>query len=205
MTLEEYIEKQVLPLYDAFDPAHQRNHAHMVIERSLALATHYPQVRSEVILAAAAFHDVGLCEGREMHHMASGQIVRSTPQLHEWFNPEEIETIAQAAEDHRASSSSKPRSLVGCIVAEADRLIDPHTIVTRCIQYGLSHYPHLSREAHYERMRSHILSKYGEGGYLHLLLPESPNAQALQELRSMLRDEEALKAMFTPIFNQLTK
>ncbi len=54
---------------------------------------------------------------------------------------EEIETVAQAAEDHRASSDHDPRSIYGRIVAEADRLIDPVTIIRRTIQYVLSHYP----------------------------------------------------------------
>ena len=36
-----YIKQEILPRYDHFDAAHQRNHADEVIERSLALAKHY--------------------------------------------------------------------------------------------------------------------------------------------------------------------
>ncbi len=35
----------------------------------------------------------------------------------------------------------KPRSIYGMIVADADRMIDPETIVRRTVQYGLANYP----------------------------------------------------------------
>ena len=38
MTLEQYIEQQILPQYDAFDGGHKRDHAQMVIDESLKLA-----------------------------------------------------------------------------------------------------------------------------------------------------------------------
>ena len=39
--LIQYIEQEILPCYDQFDAAHQRNHAEEVITRSLALAEYY--------------------------------------------------------------------------------------------------------------------------------------------------------------------
>ena len=39
--LKSYIKQDILPLYDHFDAAHQRNHAEEVITRSLALAELY--------------------------------------------------------------------------------------------------------------------------------------------------------------------
>ena len=202
MTLDTYIQQSILPRYDCFDPAHQRAHALSVIRRSLDLASHYPTVRTDMALAAAAFHDLGLCEGRELHHLASGRMVRSDSCLPQWFTPEEIETIAQAAEDHRASSGQTPRSLLGMIVAEADRQIDEDIILRRCIQYGISHFPQLSEEEHYLRVKAHLTEKYGEGGYLHLLLPESPNARPLEALRALLHDEAELHKRFVPIFRE---
>lgn len=37
-SLRNYIETNILPLYDGFDAAHQRNHVDMVIEQSMAIA-----------------------------------------------------------------------------------------------------------------------------------------------------------------------
>lgn len=115
---------------------------------------------------------------------------------------EQIETIAQAAEDHRASSDHEPRSIYGRIVAEADRQIIPETVIRRTVQYGFSHYPELDREGHWRRMLDHLHEKYAEGGYLKLWIPESPNAQKLAELREIIRDESRLRSIFEEIYDE---
>jgi uncharacterized protein len=141
-------------------------------------------------------HDIGICEGREVHHLASGRIIRADRNLRRWFTEEEIETIAQAAEDHRASATARPRSLLGCIIAEADRDIEPETIVRRTVEYGLSHYPELDREGHWQRTLEHLHEKYAEGGYMKLWMDDSPNAAPLKELRELIKDEPRLRKLF---------
>ena len=126
-SLTLFLEEEIIPRYAGFDKAHQEDHARAVVARALELAAFYP-VKKELVYAAAACHDLGLAVDRKTHHLHSGRIIREMPELRRWFTEEEIETIAQAAEDHRASSDHAPRSLYGRIVAEADRLIDPVTI-----------------------------------------------------------------------------
>ena len=199
-TLIEYIERGILPRYAFFDAAHQRNHAEEVIMRSLVLAKHY-DVDENMVYAIAAYHDTGLCEGRDTHHLVSGRIIREDKKLRNWFDEVQIETIAQAAEDHRASSGHEPRSIYGRIVAEADRFIDADTILRRTVQFGLDNYPELDAEAHFQRMMSHLREKYGRGGYLHLWFEDSPNARRLRELQDTIDDEAALRRRFNQIFN----
>ncbi len=193
--IKNYVERGILPRYDFFDAAHQRNHAEEVIARSLALAAHY-EVDMNMVYAIAAYHDTGLCEGRDTHHLVSGRIIREDKQLREWFSEEQIETMAQAAEDHRASSGHEPRSIYGKIVAEADRLITPEKVIRRTIQYGLDHYPELDHEGQYQRFRHHLMEKYSDTGYLRLWIPESDNATQLEKLRKIIRDETAMRAAF---------
>ena len=163
--LQTYIETEIIPRYHSFDKAHREDHARSVIRQALDLARYY-DVDPDIVYAAAAFHDTGLAVDRATHHLESGKIIRSDARLPEWFSPEEIECIAEAAEDHRASSKTEPRSIYGRIIAEADRLIDPMTIIRRTIQFGLSHYPELDLEGHWERTLEHLREKYGDGGYL---------------------------------------
>ena len=203
-SLVRFVEAEIIPRYAAFDKAHQEDHARQVIARALDLAAHYP-VDINLVYAAAACHDLGLAVDRKTHHLESGRIIRGMAELRRWFAEEEIETVAQAAEDHRASSDHDPRSIYGRIVAEADRLIDPVTIIRRTIQFGLSHYPELSREGHWERTLEHMLEKYGDQGYLKLWIPESPNAVQLEALRAIIRDETALRAHFERIFDEELK
>ena len=201
--LQHYVETEILPRYDAFDKAHRRPHVERVIRDALALAAHYP-VDRDMIYAAAAFHDTGLCADRATHHLVSGRIIRDDPALPRWFSPGQIEVIAQAAEDHRASLDHEPRSIYGRIIAEADRQIEPETIVRRTVQFGLGHYPELGREEHWRRTLDHLHEKYAEGGYLKLWIPESPNAGKLEELRALIADERRLRTLFDNIFTSET-
>ena len=201
-TLTEYIERDILPRYDHFDAAHQRDHADDVIKRSMALAEHY-DVIINMVYAIAAYHDTGLCEGRDTHHLASGRIIREDKKLREWFSEEQIETMAQAAEDHRASSNHEPRSIYGKIVAEADRLILPEKVIQRTIQYTRDHFPDYDKEQQYQRFREHMMEKYSDTGYLKLWIPESDNAVRLEELRKTIRDEKALRAAFEETFRTI--
>lgn len=203
-TLTLYIEEEVIPRYSSFDMAHREDHARSVIARALAMAVQYPEIDTEMLYTAAACHDLGLSVDRKTHHLESGKIIRADARLREWFTPQQIEVIAQAAEDHRASATTPPRSLYGRLVAEADRLIVPETVIQRTIQFGLSHYPELDKEAHWQRTLDHLHEKYAEGGYLHLLIPGSPNEKPLEELRAIIRDEPYLRKLFDRMFAEET-
>ena len=198
--LIEYVEQRIIPRYAAFDSAHREDHARAVIERALELSAHY-DVDINIVYAAAACHDLGLAVDRKTHHLESGRIIRSDATLAGILGPEGLEAAACAAEDHRASSETAPRSIYGRIVAEADRLIEPLTIIRRTVQYGLDHYPGLDKEGHWQRTLEHLKEKYGDGGYLKLWIPQSSNAARLEELRKIIRDEERLKRIFEKIWN----
>ncbi len=193
--LVAYIEREIIPRYDHFDQAHRRDHVMMVIQQSLDIASKL-DVDMDMVYTIAAYHDTGLCEGREHHHEVSARIIKADDALRKWFTKEQIQTMADAAEDHRASAKQAPRTIYGRIVAEADRFIDPVTIVRRTIQYGLDHYPELSREEQYQRMVTHLKEKYGRNGYLKLWFPDSPNAERLERLHDLIDDEAQLRKLF---------
>lgn len=217
-TLEKYIFEEIVPRYASFDAAHKEDHALTVISQALELldgrdswvaeqAAVEPlwltAVDRAMLLTAAACHDLGLVNGRERHHLDSGIIIRADQRLREWFTEEQIEVIAQAAEDHRASGKGAPRSIYGMLIAEADRVIDRETIIRRTIQFGLKHYPDLCREGQMERAREHLVEKYGRGGYLRLWIPWSSNASRLNALQDLIADPEALTSTIDMIFNKL--
>lgn len=202
--LKQYIEQEILPRYDHFDSAHRRDHAEQVMRESVRLAALHG-AREELAYTIAAYHDTGLVAGRELHHIHSGEIIRADQRLREWFTEEEIALMAEAAEDHRASSDHAPRTIYGQIVAEADRMIEPLMILRRTVQYGLTHYPSLTREEHYNRFLGHLLEKYAEGGYLRLWIADPEKEQRLGELRALIRDREQLRTTFEQLFQQETE
>jgi len=196
-----YVESSVIPAYASFDKGHQEAHARHVIGQAMELSRYY-DVDPEMVYVAAACHDLGLAEDRKTHHLVSGRMIREDAALRRWFSEEQVETIAQAAEDHRASSDHEPRSIYGRLVAEADRQIVPETVVRRTVQFGFSHYPELDREGHWQRTCDHLLEKYAERGYLRLWIPESPNSERLAELRGIIRDKARLRALFDRFYEE---
>ncbi len=200
-SLLQYIEEEIIPRYKAFDKAHRPDHVRTVIEQSMQLAEFY-NLNKEMVYTIAAYHDTGLIEGRENHHSASARIIREDSRLKKWFTPEQIEIMADAAEDHRASNKNEPRTIYGRIVAEADRIIDGDTIIRRTVQYGLSHYPELDHEGHFRRFMEHMREKYDSGGYLKLWIEESPNAERLRVFREQLKNPELIRAKFDACFRE---
>lgn len=200
--LRQYVESEILPQYTHFDAAHQLNHAQKVMAQSMELAGHYPELNLNMVYAISAYHDIGLCQGRELHHQVSAQMLRNDNHLIQWFSQQQIDTMAQAVEDHRASAQRSPRSLYGMIVAEADRDIQPLTILRRTVQYGLSHFPNLNREGQWLRTLEHLNEKYAPGGYLKLYIPQSRNVQQLNILHELIADKEQLRIRFDEIFDQ---
>lgn len=216
--LEKYIYEEVVPRYREFDDAHKEDHALTVIAQAMHLLSGreewlasqadvdtiwFADVDENMLLAAAACHDLGLVNGRDNHHKDSGVIIRSDSRLAQWFTPEQIEVIAQAAEDHRASGKGAPRSIYGMIVAEADRVIDGETIIRRTVQFGFKHYPDLDREGHIARTIAHLHEKYGRGGYLKLWIPWSENSVRLNALQDTIADPDAILHEVERIYDSL--
>ena len=172
-----------------------------MIEESLKLAMHY-EVDYSMVYIIAAYHDLGLYEGREFHHIASGKVLLADDTLRRWFTEEQLLQMKEAMEDHRASNKQAPRTIYGMIVAEADRIIDPEVTLRRTVQYGLSHYSEMDKEEQYARFRKHLTEKYAEGGYLKLWIPQSDNAGRLAELRQLIADEKKLCRVFNKIYEE---
>lgn len=201
--LREYIEQEIIPQYARFDKAHRTDHVLKVMEESMELAQYY-DVNHLMVYVVAAYHDLGLCEGRELHQLVSGKILLADETLKQWFTEEQRMTMKEAVEDHRASNKQAPRSIYGKIVAEADRMIDPGITLRRTVQYGLSNYPGLDKAEQYARFLEHLNNKYAEGGYLKLWIPQSANARRLEKLRQLIANKEELHKVFENIYSEET-
>lgn len=203
LDLMEFVETQILPRYNAFDKAHNLAHVNGVISRSLTLAKKLG-ADGNMAYAIAAYHDLGLEGPRAIHHLTSGKIVQSDARLKRWFSAEQIRVIKEAVEDHRASASHAPRSIYGKIVAEADRDLDPESVFRRTIQFGLNHYPEKNQEGHWQRFLEHMQQKYSSHGYIKLWITNSPNAEKLQAIRSLIDAPEELRKVFDRLYAEET-
>ena len=201
LDLMEFVEQNILPRYNQFDKAHNLSHANTVIRQSVALAR---TVGADVNMAyaIAAYHDLGLEGPRAIHHVTSGKILAADNRLSRWFSPSQLKIMREAVEDHRASASLAPRSIYGKIVAEADREMNPETVIRRTIQYGLNHYPEKDKQEHWQRFVEHMDAKYSTHGYIKLWLPGSDNERKLNQLRQMIADPSVLRRVFDRIYDE---
>jgi len=201
LDLVEFVETQILPQYAQFDKGHNMEHATRVIRRSLDLAR---RIGADLDMAyvVAAYHDLGLSGPRAIHHITSGKILMQDARLKRWFTPDQLKVMKEAVEDHRASASRAPRSIYGKIVAEADRDIEPETVIRRTIQFGLANYPQLDAEGHWRRFMQHMDEKYSVNGYIRLWIQGSENERKLNELRRLIVAPDKMREVFDRIFKE---
>lgn len=204
LEIMEFVERQILPRYNAFGESHGLRHVTRVIKNSLRLAE-VTGADIDMVYVIAAYHDLGMEGPRAIHHLTSGKILMADARLKKWFNADQLKVMKEAVEDHRASSSRQPRSIYGKIVAEADRDIDVHEIFLRAIQYGKENDPDKTVEEHWERFAQHMDEKYSNNGYIKLWIPNSPNEKALKELRNIIEDKKLLRKAFDDIWKEMSE
>lgn len=203
LDLVEFIETQILPQYASFDKAHNMEHVTRVIRASLELARK-TGASLDMAYVVAAYHDLGLSGPRAIHHITSGKILMQDARLKRWFTADQLLLMKEAVEDHRASASRAPRSIYGKIVAEADRDINPETVIRRTIQYGLANYPELDTEGHWRRFMQHMNEKYSVNGYIRLWIQGSENERKLNELRRLIVEPKKMREVFDKLFAEET-
>ncbi len=201
LDLMEFVERNILPRYAAFDAAHGMEHVTNVIRASAVLAAKMG-ADPDMAYVVAAYHDLGLEGPRAIHHITGGRILKADRRLEKWFSRQQIELMAQAVEDHRASASRAPRSVYGRIVAEADRDLLPETVFRRTVLFGLENYPEKTDEEHWQRFKEHMEQKYSASGYIHLWIQGSENERNLNELRNIINNETQLRQAFDRIYTE---
>lgn len=188
--LVRYIENDIFPLYERNEEGHGIKHIKTVIKRSLELAKNY-DVNLDMVYTIASYHDIGHYIDRKTHEIISAEIFMKDEKVKQWFTEEQINTIKEAIEDHRASSDHKPRSIYGMIVSTADRtIIDIDNTIKRSYSYGKRNYEGLSEEEQIERIYQHLTEKYGENGYAKIYLEDKEFDAALKKLRQALANKD---------------
>lgn len=180
--------------YKTMDRAHGLDHFKRVFDCGVQLNNALPlksRFSEELIFAVAYTHDIftGVC--REHHHTLVGQFVRNNAQL---FFPEftspEVEMIALACEQHRASFKGEFSTLFSELMNSADRElpVSAKEILNRAVMYREDNFPHESKEEVLAESIRHVKDKFGHGGYARY-----PNLyeRIFKEELDLIRDEIA--------------
>lgn len=205
--LKLFINKEIKPLYKAFDKAHNLSHYKFVtnncLEYSKELIKQGFNINLEIAFVVGAYHDVGLIFGRENHAKSSGEYVRKDKKLKTFFDEDTIEIIAQAVEDHSSHLTYEPRNIYGKIVADADRNNSVYLVFSRPIKYGLKHEKNSTKQEHLERVYNFVNEKFGRNGYVKywLNLPQTTKAQ--NEVWQLLDNKDICLSYISGIYDEV--
>ena len=122
--LEQYIENNVFPEYNKNEQGHGISHINDVINRSFELIKENElNLNQDMVYTIAAYHDIGHHIDSKTHEIISADIMSKDKGLFKFFSNEELKTIKEAIEDHRASTKDETRTIYGKNVSSAELVL----------------------------------------------------------------------------------
>ena len=192
--IKSYIDTEILPKYETLK-GHTSEHIAQVITRSLEFAKQVSEINIDMVFIIAAYHDLGRLIDNETHNIESAKMLRKDKFLRQNFTDEEIEIMAEAVEDHRASLGHEPRSIYGKLVSSADRTTNIEKMLERCYDYTKLLNPTMSEDEIIEDVRTHLRKKYSPNGYAAktMYFKDDDFEQVLIEVEKITRTPEGFK------------
>lgn len=187
-TLQDYIEKQVLPIYEKNDTGHGIEHIKYVIRRSFKFTNQFENIDLNMVYVIAAFHDLAHHIDKDNHEVLSAKLFYENEKMKKIFNDEQRKIIKEAIEDHRASLECEPRSDYGKIISSADRNVDIISSLKRTHAYTTKHYPKLDLSGMITRAYKHISKKFGNCGYAKMWCSDEEFDKFKKEIKELLKD-----------------
>ena len=72
--MKNYIEKNILPIYEKNDSGHGIEHIRYVTERCMKFASQFENINPDMLFAIAAFHDIAHHIDKKNHETLSAKI-----------------------------------------------------------------------------------------------------------------------------------
>ena len=189
--LQAYIENNIFPEYEKNEKGHGIDHIRYVIARSFQLVEENNlDVNLDMVYTIASYHDIGHHIDSKTHEIISADIMSKDNNLSRFFTEDELVTIKEAIEDHRASAKDDPRSIYGRIVSSADRNNKVEDCLRRTYTYGKKLNPDATDEELFLRAYDVLVNKFGEDGYAKFYFKDTQYENFLRELRELLKDKE---------------
>ncbi|MCI9234256.1 MAG: HD domain-containing protein [Bacilli bacterium] len=204
--LIQYIEEFIFPSYQKNEEGHNLEHIKYVITRSLKFAKTVPNINLDMVFTIASFHDIGHYIDANNHEKVSAEMLKADKQLKKFFTEEQIQIMADAIVDHRASLEYEPRSIYGKIISSADRNTTLESPFKRTYTYRLKHSPNLTIEQLIEESRQHIINKFGNSGYARekMYFDDPEYQQYLKDITAIASNKDEFAKLFIKI-NQIKK
>ena len=207
--LREYIEKNIFPQYEANNVGgHGIDHIKTVIQRCFEIIEEFNlDVNKDMVYAIAAFHDIGYKQDPDRHEEVSSEMFKKDSNILSFFTQEQIDIIADAIVDHRASLEYEARSDYGKLVSSADRETSVENMLQRSFLYQSDKHkdeePSVVQVIEYSYKK--LSSKYGKGGYAKMYYPDKKYKSYLDTMQDLLENKEKFVQAELEIASKLGK
>ena len=199
--LIKYIENKIYPEYSKNESGHGIEHIKYVINRCMKFAKQFDNIDLDMLYTTAAFHDIGHHIDKKNHEIISAEIFYNNNEIKQFFSEEQRIIIKQGIEDHRASSSSVPRSDYGKIISSADRSINLNEFLQRTHSYTLKHNPDSTIDEMLARAYNHAKDKYGKDGYAKNFVVDEEYDNFKNEVITLINDKEKFNQRYIKVNN----
>ena len=193
--IREYIETGILPKYNGIG-GHTDEHIRQVIDRSFVFLKQTEGLNPDMVYVTAAYHDLGRLVDNDLHNFESAKMMRADKFLKAHFSAEDLETMAQAVEDHRSTLGHAPRSIYGKLVSSADRNTNLTNAMRRVYDYTRHLHPEMDESGIMRECCHHLRIKYSPDGYAaNMMFFDDPDfAGFLEEVEKITRSLEEFTA-----------
>lgn len=169
--VKNHIRHMIKKYDDSID--HGKLHIASVIGRSFSYGKTFNLSNSqlEIVMVAAAYHDIGLTMGsRDKHELVAEQVVLNDDKLSTLFSNNEIKLIADCCKYHRTSGKEVSDIPIECkIVHDADNSVSINETFLRCISYQFKSFTNY--DDFKKGVISHLTNKFSNEGYIKYYLP----------------------------------
>ena len=203
-----YVEDKVLPLYDTNIGGHGRDHILTVIMRSFKIKKEFDlSLKNKLILIIAAYHDIGYKKDPDNHEQVSSEMFLADKEIQKFLEPDEVQIVAEAIVDHRASLEYEARSEYGKLVSSADRETSVENMLKRSFLYQADKHadenPTIEQVIEYSFKK--LTKKFGKDGYAKMYFPDKKYTEYLKEMQELLENKDkfiAREMKFAPLLNK---
>lgn len=203
-----YVEDKVLPLYDTNIGGHGRDHILTVIMRSFEIKKEFDlSLKNKLILIIAAYHDIGYKKDPDNHEQVSSEMFLTDKEIQKFLEPDEVQIVAEAIVDHRASLEYEARSEYGKLVSSADRETSVENMLKRSFLYQADKHadenPTIEQVIEYSFKK--LTKKFGKDGYAKMYFPDKKYTEYLKEMQELLENKDkfiAREMKFAPLLSK---
>ena len=203
-TLKEYIEDNILPEYDLNDEGHNSNHIQYVLKRAFEIIDGY-NINEDILYTCVCFHDIACHIDRENHEILSANRALKDEFLNNYFNIDDLITITEAIEDHRASLEYVPRNIYGKILSSADRKVEVKQYLIASISYSKKINPEINKKESIERSYQFAIKKFGKNGYAikKNYVEDLKYKKFLKDIQYLIDNKEVFMELASQIYDKL--